>query len=63
MIKEKFVFNDFNQISGVFLAGKGSVTKSEGIGSINSKFEIDNNYVTNVYLKDTLFVPELSVTS
>jgi hypothetical protein len=38
MIKEKFVFN---QISGdVFLAGKGSVTKSEGIGSINLRLII-----------------------
>jgi len=60
MIKEKFVRNDFNHVSGdVFLAGKGYVTKSEGIGSINSKFEIDNKYGSNVCLKDTLFVPEL----
>lgn len=60
MIKERFVCNDFNHISGdVFLAGKGNVTKSEGIGSINSKFEIDNRYGTNICLKDALFVPEL----
>lgn len=60
MIKEKYVLNVFNHISGdVFLAGKGNITKSEGISSINSKFEIDNKYGNNVYLKDTLFVPEL----
>lgn len=60
MTKEKFVLDGFSHISGnVFLAGKGSVTKSEGIGSIISKFEIDNRYGNNVYLKDTLFVPEL----
>lgn len=60
MIKKKFVINDFNQISGnVLLAGKSSITKSEGIGSINIKFKINNNYGTDVCLKDTLFVPEL----
>lgn len=60
MIKEKYVVDDFDYISGdVFLAGKGSVLKSEEIGSINNKFEIDNKYGNSVYLKDTLFVSEL----
>lgn len=54
------MLNDFKHVSGnVFLAGKGSVTKSEGIGSINSKCEIHNEYGNNICLKDTLFVPEL----
>ncbi|XP_036140851.1 uncharacterized protein LOC105835035 isoform X2 [Monomorium pharaonis] len=60
MIKEKYVANEFIHINGnVFLAGKGNVTKSEGIGSINSRFEIDNKYGSDVCLIDTLFVPEL----
>lgn len=60
MIKEKFVCNKFYPVNGdVFLAGKGSATKSEGIGSISNRFKINNNYGISVCLKDTLFVPEL----
>jgi len=57
MIKEKYVIDNFYHISrNVLLADKGNMLKSEGIGSINGKFKIDNKYGNNVYLEDTLFV-------
>jgi len=57
MIEERFVLNDFHPVNGdVFLAGKESVTKSEGIGSINSKFKIDDKYRSTVCFKLCLYL-------
>lgn len=60
MTFERKYFIDFKPVKGrVYLAGKGNILESRGIGSIKVKLRDAKDKITCIMMHDVIYVPEL----